>query len=378
MADTDFWSDNSTSERLHDVLRFVSGDEWAIRFLHAKAESSSGIPWHPPLGSLFFPSNPRLCLYSGGLDSAAGLAHQLSLPEERPIVPITVRHRSDLEDKVKHQLLSLRRQSGRDLHSVVVPFEMRSPSKLMQSEESSQRSRALLFVAVGAAVADGYGMSELEMFESGVGAINVPLLAGMEGSQATRGSHPHFLKLASELLTLVVGRTFHVVLPFINKTKGELATSLSRSNLRQIANETCSCPSFPVRVQQGGRQQSCGICAACLFRRLAMHTAGIDENSEDYQYDFLSRETTLPPKKSRYLSAFLNQVDCLNQTDLGKLPLSLEKHLRQTHVFDDGCSMETVVELFRRYRDEWFGLIRQAKSIGCNWTKLINLPSKAA
>lgn len=378
VADTDFWSAQTISERLHDVLRFVSGDEWTIRFLPPVAGCSSGIEWQPPLASTFFPSNPRLCLYSGGLDSAAGLAHQLSLPDERPIVPITVRHRSDLEDKVKHQLLSLGRQSGRELHSVVVPFEMSSPSKLVQSEETSQRSRAFLFVAVGAAVADGFNMSELEMFESGVGAINVPLLAGMEGSQATRGSHPHFLQLVSELLTLVVGRPFHVILPFMNKTKGELVASLSRSDLRQIANDTCSCPSFPVRVHQAGRQQSCGVCAACLFRRLAMHTAGIEEDSGDYQYDFLSRDTTIPPKKRRYLAAFLNQVDCLNQTDLRKLPLCIEKHLRQTHIINDGYSVETVVDLFCRYRDEWLGLIRRAESIGCKWTKLINLPSKAA
>lgn len=378
VADTDFWSDATTSQRLHDVLRFVSGDNWTIRFTPPVARHTSGIEWQRPLASTFFPSSPRLCLYSGGLDSAAGLAHQLSLPNEKPIVPITVRHRSDLEDKVKHQLLSMGRFFGRELRSVVVPFEMSSPSKLVRSEENSQRSRAFLFVAVGAAIADGFGVSELEMFESGVGAINVPLLAGMEGSQATRGSHPHFLRLVSELLTLVVSRPFHVVLPFMTKTKGELVASLSRSDLRQIANDTCSCPSFPVRVPQIGRQQSCGVCAACLFRRLAMHTACIEEDSGDYQYDFLSRDTTIPAKKRRYLSAFLNQVDCLKAMDFRKLPLPLEKHLRQTHVFDDGFSVETVVDLLRRYRDEWLGLIQRAESIGCKWTKLIDLPSKAA
>lgn len=103
-----------------------------------------------------------------------------------------------------------------------------------------------------------------------------------------------------------------------------------------------------------------------------------EEDSGDYQYDFLSRDTTIPPKKRRYLSAFLNQVDCLNETDLRKLPLCIEKHLRQTHIFNGGYSVETAVDLFRRYRDEWLGLIRRAESIGCKWTKLINLPSKAA
>lgn len=378
VADHDFWSDHSTSQRLHEVLKFVSGDEWAIRFLPRLGSHAPAIEWQPPLAADFFPVQPRLCLYSGGLDSASGISHQLSLPDTRPIVPITVRHRLDLGDKVKQQLLSIKRHFGREIHPVIVPFEMTSPSTLVQSEETSQRSRAFLFLAVGAAVADGFGMSELEMFESGVGAINVPLLAGMEGSQATRGAHPHFLRQMSELLTLVAERPFRVVLPFMTRTKGELVASLTGSGLQQIANQTCSCPSFPVRVHQSGRQQSCGVCAACLFRRLAMQTAGIEEDTQDYQYDFLNGDMLLPPKKRRYLSAFLNQVDSLNGIELQGLPISIEKHLRQTHVFDAGYSKETVVGIFQRYRNEWFGLIWRAESLGCKWTKLINLPNKAA
>ncbi len=377
VAEPDFWSDGLIVQQLYDVLKFVSGDDWTIRF-SPPAVKSIGIEWQQPLHTKFFPSNPRLCLYSGGLDSAAGLAHQLSLPDQRPIVPITIRHRSDLGDKVNHQLLSLGQLSGRELHSLVVPFEMSSPSKLVQSEETSQRSRAFLFVSVGAAIADAFGVDQLEMFESGVGAINAPLLAGMEGSQATRGSHPHFLHLMSEFLTIIIGRPFHVALPFMENTKGEIVASLSRSELQQIANATYSCPSFPIRIHRAGPQQSCGVCAACLFRRLAMHSAGIEEHRQDYQYDFLSRGSAIPPKKRRYLAAFLNQVDSLNETDFGKLPLSIEKHLRQTHVFDHVSSVTTLVDLYRRYRNEWVELIRRAEETGCNWTKMIDLPSKAA
>jgi 7-cyano-7-deazaguanine synthase in queuosine biosynthesis len=377
VADMEFWADPTIKQRLVDALEFVSGDSWTIGFSPLHTGGTTGIQWQPPLASKWLPSRPRLCLYSGGLDSAAGLARQLSSPDAKEIVAITVRHRLDLEDKVKTQLRAIGKVFGREPHSVCVPFEMKSPTKLVASEETSQRSRAFLFVTIGAAVADGFGMSELEMFESGVGAINVPLMTGMQGSQATRGSHPHFLHLMSELLTLVVGRRFHLVLPFLTMTKGELVDSLARPELRQIANDTFSCPSFPVRVPQAGRQQSCGVCAACLFRRLAMHTAGIEEDCANYQYDFLSRNTTIPIKKRRYLAAFLNQVDCLTQTDLQPLPINLAKHLRQTHVIEDGCSLETVSGLFRRYRDEWLKLIRHAQSRGCQWTKLIDLPTQA-
>ncbi|WP_437193314.1 7-cyano-7-deazaguanine synthase [Planctomicrobium sp. SH527] len=378
VANPDFWIDANVSQCLHDALHFVSGDNWLIQFLPSTAQSSPGLEWQPPLSSAFFPTNPRFSLYSGGLDSAAGLAHQLLLSGETPIVPITVRHRSDLGDKVKHQLTSMGRVLGKELYSIVVPFEMSSPSKLVQIEETSQRSRAFLFITIGAAVTNAFGASRLETFESGVGAINAPLLAGMDGSQATKGSHPHFLHLMSELLSLVIGSSFQIVLPFMGKTKGELVASLSPSDLRLIANATCSCPSFPVRVHHAGPQQSCGACAACLFRRLAMHSAGIEEVGRDYQYDFLDNQTVIPFKKRRYLAAFLNQVDSLRETELGKLPPNIERHLRHTHVFDHGCSVEMIVDLYRRYRYEWLDLIRLAASNGCKWTKLIDLPAQAA
>ena len=378
VADPNFWSDRNITQQLSEVLQFVSGDRWTIRFSRPASEHALGIEWQRPLASTFFPSNPRLCLYSGGLDSAAGLAHQLSLPDDKPIVPITVRHRSDLGNKVRNQLRSFSRLLGHELHSVVVPFEMSSPSKLAQSEETSQRSRAFLFIAVGAAVADAYQVSRLEMYESGVGAINAPLLAGMEGLQATRGSHPHFLYLMSKFVSQISGRTLQVVLPFLGITKGELVASLSRPELYEIANATCSCPSFPIRVHKAGLQQSCGVCAACLFRRLAMYSAGIEEDTKNYQYDFMHNKCDIPRKKTRCLAAFLNQVDCLHETEHGRLPLCIEKHLHQTHVFDHGHLAANIVDLYRRYRMEWIGLIRHAQNSGCKWTELFDLPSKAA
>lgn len=374
----EFWKDQSNYDQLVDVLSFVSGDSWSLSFDRQTDEYRTHVEWQPPLCSDIYPSNPRLCLYSGGLDSAAGLAMQLSELNGDSVVPITVRHRSDLAEKVRSQIKSLHHHFGGELHPVVVPFEMRSPAKLVRSEETSQRSRAFLFVAVGAAVADGFGASQLEMYESGVGAINAPLLAGMDGSQATRSAHPHFLHQVSQLLSKVLERDFEVVLPFFTLTKGELVRSLSQADLWHVAKATCSCSSYPVRVQKSGPQQSCGVCAACLFRRVAMNSAGIEEDASVYQYDFLNSKVDIPTKKLRCLTAFLNQIDSLVGVERGELPVCIVRHLRQTHVIDRTETVQPIIDLYRRYRVEWAETIRRAESVGCKWTKMINLPPQAA
>ena len=52
--------------------------------------------------------------------------------------------------------------------------------------ERSRRCRSFLFAAVGAVAAAISEVTKVEVFESGIGAINLPLLAGMVGSRATR------------------------------------------------------------------------------------------------------------------------------------------------------------------------------------------------
>lgn len=377
VRDPEFWNANSTYDRLIGALEFVSGDSWTLRFTPQSEDNRTHIEWQRPLCPDIFPKNPCLCLYSGGLDSAAGLTSRLSESNFDCIVPITVRHRSDLGEKVRRQVHALENHFGSDLCPVIVPFDMSSPSKLAQSEETSQRSRAFLFIAVGAAIADGFGASRLEMYESRIGAINAPLLAGMEGSQATRSAHPYFLYRVSQLLSVVIGRDLEVVLPFFDRTKGQLVSAMAEPNLQHVARATCSCPSYPVRLQKSGPQQSCGMCAACLFRRVAMTAGGIQEDGGVYQYDFLDRNAEIPAKKLRFLAAFLNQIDSLAAVEQS-LPPNIERHLRQTHVIDRNDSSQPIIDLYRRYQSEWTETIRMAKSAGCKWTKMIDLPPKVA
>ena len=145
-----------------------------------------------------------------------------------------------------------------------------------------------------------------------------------------------------------------------------------------IARATISCAHFPVRTEKGGGQRSCGLCPACIFRRVALNAADIHEDADRYQYDLFDPQRTIPPKKMNYLIAFLNQIDSLSETDQGRLPVSISKNLRQTKLIERGEPLDEFVNLYRRYRNEWIAFVIQAKSNGCEWTRFIDLPSRAA
>ena len=215
----------------------------------------------------------------------------------------------------------------------------------------------------------------LELYESGIGAINAPLLAGMEGSQATRSCHPVFLEKMSRLLSLAAENPITIVLPFKDFTKGELVRGLAGEELQNVARNTISC----ANIHCSGIGQSCGFCPACIFRRLALHTACIEEPGSSYQVDLMSPTSgQVASEKLNYLKAFLLLVDHLEELDAGQLPIAISRHLRQTGILKTGKPMQFYLELFRRYRAEWLSLVRRARANGCPWGGLIALHNGAA
>ena len=373
--DATFWNQAAIIRLIKDALQFVSGDTWDLEF---KPDVVAKYPSYKHLfdADNLFPVHPTVCLYSGGLDSAAGLARRLGDGIEEPLIPVVVRHRTDIAKRAKHQLKQLSREFHTQLLPVCVVLSMLSPEHFVGREEPSQRARAFLFTSVGGVVAWATSASKLEIYESGIGAINAPLLTGMQGSQATRGAHPAFLRKMTRLLSAVADRQINVILPFMHLTKGEVVSSLNTGRLDDVARSTVSCVSYPLRQEIG---KSCGLCPACIFRRVALNASGICEPVGTYQYDVLNlRPGIVPPEKTKYLRAFLNQIDSLSETDQGHLPVNIVNHLRQTEVIERGQSLDDYVNLYQRYRNEWIAFITKAKSNGCTWTNLIDLPSNAA
>jgi 7-cyano-7-deazaguanine synthase in queuosine biosynthesis len=379
VRELEFWSNPSVQDVLQEAVNFVSGDEWDFEFVESVVSNGFEYEWQRPLQFDSSTEPKRVCLYSGGLDSAAGLAKRLLDVPETATLAVNVQHRTDLGHCVTEQLRVLSREFKADLRPVVIPFEMDTPKSFAGREETSQRTRSFLFVAAGGIIAGATGASELELYESGIGALNAPLLAGMEGSQATRSAHPKFLELMSGLLSLVVSRRIDVTLPFRNSTKGDVVKSLDSDSLREIARSTISCAHYPVRLEKGGTWKSCGLCPACIFRRVALHSAGISEASEGYQHDLLDPRTSrLSPKKLRYLIAYLLQVDSFAVLDQGRLPSVISRHLRNTEVLLPGDSQQVYVDLFQRYRSEWHNLLGHARRNGCDWAHRIDVSLQAA
>src|SRR3546814_17957925 len=72
--------------------------------------------------------------------------------------------------------------------------------------------------------------------------------------------------------------------PRMWSTKGQtLRTFLTQTGRPQAdLTSTTSCWQKRAVVNFGGKRRQCGLCAACLLRRLSMHAAELNESSDTY------------------------------------------------------------------------------------------------
>jgi len=343
VRDHDFWGRPDIVDLLSAILSFLTDDDWSFDF--ERAQRAPGDLGHQDFLALPHPFPPRYAaLYSGGLDSASGLANRL-LEGADDFLLVTVGHQSGLHRRVKNQFDGNKQNKGlktlfselngvspRILHSTLTTSLRGGKAIRMRQQEPTQRTRAFLFCSAAAIAADAYKLDVVEMFENGVGAINLPLMTGMLGNGlSTRGAHPTFLQMMSALSTHVTRRNIRFVLPFEARTRAEMLKHLAAvPGLGIWAQESRSCVHTALR--QTGKTH-CGRCPACIERRQAFAVAGINEKLDVYQTNLLV-DSLSDQDEADYLDLY--QIDATNWVaGNASVERRMNNHFRLTDVSPD-------------------------------------------
>lgn len=363
VVNPEFWRAPSVLSLLHEILDFLGDEYWDLRFISCCRSHQAYFTDPSPISGI-------ICLYSGGLDSAAGLARTLEKQNE-PVYAITAEHHTQIKSRVEAQLREFRRAYESDLLYVGVDLNLvDAPNSSVQ--ESTQRCRAFLFAALAGAFACCTGLSEIEIYENGVGAVNLPLTHGSGvGGRTTRSAHPTFLRRMSQLVTQAAGRNISYKLPFHNFTKAELISILDSSkDLKTIGQNTVSCAKFPLR--EPGAVCSCGLCPGCIERRYAFECAGIEEDAEVYKHDWLNGTGPKPPmEKLNYLQATLLQVRKLRNLSPNEIPSFVRDYFRKTDLVAEKESIEPWIDVLSRYAGEWTYLTEKAGQNNLFWSNWV-------
>ncbi len=354
-----FWQSAKVQERLSGTLRQLTGDNWKLHFVQ-----SNGLWFDSRQSVLPFPKDKKsyTIAYSDGLDSrcVAGLY--------------------STDETVRVRVAGKKERVGKyEQPFDLIPFNV----KLSPSREDSFRTRGFKFAAVTAIVSHLTGAARVLVPESGQGALG-PVLCPLYNIYPDYRNHPVFFRKMELFIEALIGH--HVVYeqPRLWYTKGQtIAAYIQHSNASEDGlRNTRSCWQQRHNVQASGKRLQCGLCAACLLRRMSMHAAKISEHGayaierlDAYEYEkALPVDSSYHPTKSmiehgiagvRHLQQ-LADMSRLSNSELLAHAFNIAQHTHQTEE-------ETIAKLKNlaiQHAQEWDNFINSLgeRSFIKRWT----------
>ena len=288
---------------IQELMGFLTGDRWEFLFRRR-------VPIQLPRAKKNPPQTDAVCLFSGGLDSLVGAIDLLAKGRS---VALVGHHGSGIANSVQERVLTTLGKAN--LTGKLLPFLFYvEPQKGKDRVgEPSQRSRSIMFLALGTIVATCLGDAvPLVVAENGLISLNVPLTNARMGSLSTRTTHPFVMKMYRGVLQKL-GIATQVELPYRFKTKGEmLKETLAPAALKQTVAQTMSCSHPEAGRWSKNPNVHCGYCVPCIIRRASLHAAQI--SSDQYIVDVLTNPPDTGGQKARDLTAFKIAVERFQST----------------------------------------------------------------
>lgn len=260
------WRQPAVSEPLKEALDYLTGDSWEITFYRRRHSAEK-----PRQFLLELPTGVTAVIpFSNGLDSrAAGGLMERELGSQL----VRVRLASGLQDTEGLK--------GRRLAFTSIPYKVRG-----RSFENSARSRGFKFAMISGIAAYLAGATQIIVPESGQGALG-PSLAPVGQTYEDYRSHPTFTARMEKLFEGLFAKSITFSFPRIWYTKGEtLRRFIEECNDDKWA-ATRSCWQQARQIGFDGSLRQCGVCAACMLRRMSIHAAGGIEPDDQYVWENL-------------------------------------------------------------------------------------------
>jgi hypothetical protein len=357
------WSDPTVSKALLDALGFLTGDFWTLEFVNR----SRAVP-SPIQECLPFPRpTTAVIAYSDGMDSraVAGLVGKT------------------LGDKLVRVRLGPK-AAGVPTDSkepfTRVPYKFR---KRLKGGETSARSRGFKFSLISGLAAYLADASEIVIPESGQGAIG-PALVTVTHAYPDYRNHPLFAMRLERFLAALLKKPVHFVFPRLWYTKGQTLHEFSSMPGSESWRTTKSCWRSSRWSALNGKLLQCGVCAACMLRRMSVHAAGLTEEAGTYICTYLNASSlgdAIHPDFTRQSPAF-EQYAIAGALHLDHMADMAGEDARSTvrrHAALTGMALglpakeaeENLIGMLQQHAGEWNKFVNDlgARSFVRKWTR---------
>ncbi|MBR0945252.1 MULTISPECIES: hypothetical protein [Bradyrhizobium] len=261
--------DKATVKLLGEILRVQGNARWDFTFSARDPDKQTQLDRLWDGVNVQREASPTaLALFSGGLDSASGLA---SLVDRKDDIHIMSYFTGNLAKQ--SQLVT---DLGFKRH-VQVQGRWNHPRGVRSGGSFNYRS--FLFLALTAAEASANSVDRILQFENGPLALAV---APTPIYRVTRHAHPRVHELAAQVFAKVLKRKdLRIENPFLEKTKREVVASLrkwagTKAKFVELVGRTETCwylkSSRIVGSVDKTTNMACGVCVPCLVRKAALRS----------------------------------------------------------------------------------------------------------
>lgn len=359
------WNDPAVSNSLHEALGFLTGDFWTLEFV----KRSKTVP-APMQECLPFPRPTEAVIaYSDGMDSRA-VAGLVSKTLGEKLVRVRVGSKAAGRPVVDGQLLPFAK----------VPYKFKAS---MGNGETTARSRGFKFALIGGLAAYLADAGEILIPESGQGAIG-PALVTVSHAYPDYRNHPLFTARMTRFLKALLGKPIRFTFPRLWHTKGETLREFAALPEGDSWRDTKSCWRNSRWSALNGKLVQCGVCAACMLRRMSVHAAGLDEETGTYICTDLSASSfadAIHPDFTRNSPAFEEYAiaGTLHLDHMADMASDDARSAVQRHAVLTGMALgisahaaeEKLVSMFERHAAEWNNFVNDlgARSFVRKWTR---------
>lgn len=368
VLDYEFWSQEKVKRSLSEALCFMTGDRSFV-FNFQKAEIGHFEEKKNRQLSLFSKETDRISdaeaydvmLFSGGLDSLAGLLERLSNQNQKVI---TVSHMSN--NVVVHLQRELIAKLNQDYNNRILPYGLTCHNKKsLSSLEETQRTRMFLFSAIAFAVCECFDKHRFFVYENGVTSLNFSVQTDAINARASRTTHPKTLGLLRKFYKLF-DDSFDIVAPYYKSTKEDIIKKYQKLNRLDLIASAVSCSSTRTKHSMCPH---CGCCSQCIDRRFAVFAAELNDYDGEYAEDFIHEMKDYETTQRLYQQMrFASAKDYPTQFDLMKnYGDEMQDAIEYWPCDNAEDSLEEIHNLLMRYSDS---VLRAAKRMQMKYDDL--------
>lgn len=249
---------------IEGLLSYLTGDYWTCSFASVPLV---GIPqWSE---SHYFDDVKQVNLFSGGMDSLIGAIDSMERVENGTIFFASHNDGSMGGPKVDQDrlLTYFKRDYAGKFKTFGAPIRIEPDF----SQDSTCRSRSLMFIAIALQVAVFRNL-DIVIPENGSVSLNYPLSPSRRASCSTRTTHPVMLMKLRNLFASM-GLQVRITNPYEFMTKGEMVKACAnQAYLLDVLSASNSCGKRARKqfFKDNHHATHCGRCMPCMYRKAAL------------------------------------------------------------------------------------------------------------